>query len=265
MQRRSLRILALQMGIPLLLAILVACGSGTGGSPGNASPVGSTTIKIATDLPVSGQDASFGKGAEDGVHLAVDQANAKHTIPGYTLVFVPKDDVGPTGLPDPAVGAQNVTSLIGDAIVAGIVGPFTSSTARAEMPITNQAPLAQISPSTSNPCLTKDSVASGCSGSNNLLPTLRPTKKVTYFRITTTDDFQGPAGADYIFKTLHLSKAYVIDDAEAYGVGIAGTFIKEFTADGGAIIGHSSEPGNTISYVPLLTLIASKHPDVIYR
>src|SRR5271167_4721359 len=58
----------------------------------------------------------------------------------------PKDDVGPTGLPDPAVGAQNVTSLIGDALVAGIVGPLTSSAAKAEMPIANPAPIALISP-----------------------------------------------------------------------------------------------------------------------
>jgi branched-chain amino acid transport system substrate-binding protein len=264
MQRSWSRVLALTMGIPLLLAILVACGSGIGGNGGNTPSGGSTTIKIATDLPVTGRSASFGKGTEDGAHLAVDQANAHHTIPGYTLVFDPKDDAGLTGFSEPAVGAQNVTSLIGDALVAGIVGPFASVMAMAEMPITNQAPLAQISPATSNPCLTKDSAESGCSGSNNLLPTLRPTHKVTYFRITTTDDYQGPAGADYIFKTLHLTKAYVIDDAESYGIGIANTFIKAFMADGGTVLGHSSEYFKTISYVSLLTQIASEDPDVIY-
>jgi branched-chain amino acid transport system substrate-binding protein len=261
MQRSWLRVITLTMGIPLLFAILVACGSGIGG---NTPHGGSTFIKIATELPVTGKSASYGKGAEDGAHLAVDQANASHTIPGYTLVFDPKDDAVLTGFSDPAVGAQNVTSLIGDALVAGIVGPFASGVARAEMPITNQAPLAQISPSTSNPCLTKDSVGSGCSGSNNLLPTLRPTGKVTYFRISTTDDYQGPAGADYLFKTLHLTKAYVIDDAESYGIGIANTFIKAFLTDGGTVLGHSSEPYTTISYVSLLTQIASEHPDVIY-
>jgi len=252
------------MGIPLLFAILVACGSGTSGTGGSTPAAGSTTIKIATDLPASGKDASSGKPAENGAHLAVDQANQNHTIPGITLVFVPKDDVGPSGTHDPAVGAQNVNALVGDALVAGIVGPFNSSVAKAEMPITNQAPIAQISPANTNPCLTKDSAESGCSGSNNLLPTLRPTNKVSYFRIATTDDLQGPAGADYMYKTLHLKKVWVIDDAETYGVGIANAFAKQFSADGGTVLGHSSEPGTTTSYVSLLTQIASQHPDAIY-
>src|SRR5690242_6378648 len=132
-------------------------------------------IKIATDLPTSGLAESFGKPLENGANLAVMQANAHQTILGYTLQFVPKDDVGSSGVPDPTVGAANVTALISDALVAGIVGPLNSSVALAEMPIANQAPIVLISPSNTFPCLTKDTAASGCSGSNDLLPTLRPT------------------------------------------------------------------------------------------
>jgi len=96
-----------------------------------------------------------------------------------------------------------------------------------------------------------------------LLPTLRPTNKVNYFRIATTDDHQGPAGADYLYKQ-NVKKVYVIDDAETYGVGIADSFSKEWTSLGGTVLGRSSEPGTTTSYVSLLTQIAPKHPDVIY-
>ena len=158
MRKSWSRKFALTMGIPLLLAFLVACGSGTTstGTGGTTPTAGSTIIKLATDLPVSGKDESSGKPAEDGAHLALDQANTNKTIPGYTLEFVPKDDVGASGIHDPAVGAQNVTALIGDALVAGIVGPFNSNVAKAEMPITNQAPLAQISPANTNTCLTQN-------------------------------------------------------------------------------------------------------------
>src|SRR5438552_18920715 len=242
MRRSWSRILALTMGIPLLLAILVACGSGTTGGTSAPAPAGSTTIKIATDLPTSGKDESSGKPAEDGANLAVMQANQKHTIPGYTLAFVPKDDVGPSGLHDPTVGAANVTALISDAEVAGMVGPFNSSVAKAEMPITNQAPLAQISPANTNPCLTKDTAASGCSGKNDLLPTLRPTGKVNYFRVATTDDHQGPAGADYAAK-LGLKSVYVINEAETYGIGIANAFIGEWQKLNLKLLGQASEPG----------------------
>ncbi len=269
MHRNLSRTFALVMGIPLVLAILAACGTGTGttgsGSTSSGStPTGSTIIKIATDLPVSGKDESSGKPAENGAHLAVDQANANHTIPGYTLVFDPKDDVGPSGIHDPAIGAQNVTALVGDALVAGIVGPFNSNVAKAEMPITNQAPLAQISPANTNTCLTQEGAAIGCTGANDLVPTLRPTGKVTYFRIATTDSHQGPAGADYLYKSKHYKSVYVIDDAETYGIGIADSFSKEWQADGGKLLGRSSEPSTTTSYVSLLTQIAAKHPDVIY-
>jgi branched-chain amino acid transport system substrate-binding protein len=262
MKRSWSRIFALVMGIPLLLGILAACGAGT--TTTTSTPSGSTTIKIATELPTSGKDASSGKPSENGAHMAVDQANANHTIPGYTLVFVPKDDVGPSGLHDPTVGAANIRALIGDALVAGVVGPFNSSVAKAEMPISNQAPIAQISPANTNQCLTKSTPESGCTGSSNLIPTLRPTGKVNYFRIATTDDLQGPGGADYLYKTGGYKKAYVIDDAETYGIGIADTFTKEWKSLGGTVLGRSSEPATTTSYVSLLTQIASKSPDVIY-
>jgi branched-chain amino acid transport system substrate-binding protein len=81
------RILALAMGIPLLLALLAACGgSGTGSN--SPTPSGGTTtgtIKIATELPVSGGDTSSGKPTENGAHLAIDEANAANAIPGYSL------------------------------------------------------------------------------------------------------------------------------------------------------------------------------------
>src|SRR5690348_4251165 len=114
------------MGIPLLLAILAACGSGSTGGNGGTTPPASASyvIKIATELPVSGKDESSGKPTENGAHLAVDQANANHTIPNVTLVFDPKDDVGPSGTNDPVVGAANIRALVGDAEVAGVVGPF---------------------------------------------------------------------------------------------------------------------------------------------
>ncbi|MGH2493702.1 MAG: branched-chain amino acid ABC transporter substrate-binding protein [Ktedonobacteraceae bacterium] len=267
MKKRWSRIFALSMGVPLLLAILAACGSGsTTGTGGGNTPTttGSTTIKIATELPVSGKDESSGKPTENGAHLAVDQANANHTIPGYTLVFDPKDDVGPSGTNDPVVGAANVRSLVGDALVAGIVGPFNSAVAKSEMPITNNAPLAQISPANTNTCLTQEGAAAGCTGANDLVPTLRPTGKVTYFRIATTDSHQGPAGADYLYKTKGYHSVYIIDDATTYGVGIADAFSQEWTTDGGKLLGRSSEPSTTTSYVSLLTQIASKKPDVIY-
>jgi branched-chain amino acid transport system substrate-binding protein len=267
MKQRWMRVFSLAMGIPLLLALLAACGAGTNTGSGNGNGSGSSSqkiIEVATDFPTSGKDESSGLPAQNGAQLAVDQANANNEIPGYKLVFVPKDDVGPSGIHDPAQGATNVKALIGDALVAGIVGPFNSNVAQSEMPIANQAPIVMISPANTNPCLTKNTPESGCSGANDQLSKLRLTGKVTYFRIATTDDHQGPAGADYLYKTLGYRSVYIIDDAETYGIGISNNFEKEWKALGGVDLGHSSEPSSTTSYISLLTQIAAKKPDVIY-
>src|SRR5205823_2867908 len=127
-----------------------------------------------------------------------------------------------------------------------------------------QAPIALISPSNTNPCLTKDTTASGCKDEkNHPIPDLRPTGKVNYFRIDTTDDNQGPAGADYMAR-LGYKKVYVIDDQESYGIGMANAFIGAWPKVGGLILGRSSEPATTTSYISLLKQVVLLHPDFIY-
>jgi branched-chain amino acid transport system substrate-binding protein len=265
MRKRWSRILALSMGLPLLLAMLAACGAGTTGSGGSATPTtgGSITIKIGSDFPTSSQDASAGKPSENGAHLAVDQANKQNLVPGVTFVFDPKDDVGPSGTHDATVGQKNIADLIGDAEVAGNIGPLNSSVAQAELPEANSAPFAIISPANTNDCLT-EALPPDCNGANNKLPVYRPSGKVTYFRIATRDQFQGAALADFAFKTKGYKSAYIIDDTETYGVGIANSVQTEWAKLGGKLLGHSSEAGTTTSYVSLLTQIAALKPDVIF-
>src|SRR5258708_29317039 len=150
MRSNLARIFAVVMGVSLSLTILAACGAGT--TTGSGTPTaGSTVIKIATDLPVSGKVIGGGKPIEDSVHLAVNEANANHIIPGYTLVFDPKDDVGPAGIPDPAVGAQNVSALAGDALVAGDAGPLNRKVTKGEPPTTHPTPPAPIIPAHTHP------------------------------------------------------------------------------------------------------------------
>src|SRR5690348_15851142 len=185
MKRSWSRFFALAMGIPMLLAILAACGSGTSSGGGTTPTAGaaSYTVKIGTDLPGSGKDESSGKPAQDSAPLAVDHANQNHTVANVTFVFDPKDDVGPSGTHDPTVGAQNVQALGRDSQVAGMVGPFSSRVAKAGMPFTNQGTLAQIRPANANPCLTMDTAESVCTPHTDLITTLRPTGKVNYFRV----------------------------------------------------------------------------------
>ncbi|MEO7021230.1 MAG: branched-chain amino acid ABC transporter substrate-binding protein [Ktedonobacteraceae bacterium] len=261
MTKRMPRFFALAMGLTLLMGTLAACGTGTGTT---TTPT-NTVIKVATELPVSGGDIDIGTSTMNGAILAVDQANAKKTIPNVTLQFVKKDDVGASGTHDGPTGAANIQALVGDPQVAGIVGPLNSSVATAEMPIASQDNIALISPANTNPCLTKSGADVGCTGTSDIAASLHPGHNITYFRLAATDDHQGPAMADYMYNTLHLKTAYVIDDTETYGSGLAKYFVLEWTKLGGTIIdGKSHSVANTTDYTNLLTTAAAQKPDAVY-
>ncbi len=237
------------------IALLAACGTSTGTSGPSASAGGGAlssctgAVTVASDLPTSGSDASDGKPTQNGAQLAVDQANASHLLGGCTVKYVPKDDSSVAlGKHDPQQGAQNLTGLAGDPAVMGVVGPFNSNVAKNEMPIANQANLVMISPSNTNPGLT-------IVGSNPDIDTasLRPTGTITYFRVCTTDIGQGKGLATTAVNKLQAKQAFVIDDQETYGKGLADQFVKFFTASGGTVTKRVSLPGDTKDFKAQLT------------
>lgn len=261
MRRLSPRIFASIVGFTLVMTILAACGAGAATTQtANNGPI---TIKIGSEFPTTAADESSGKPAQNGVALAVQLANANNFLPGYKFVLVPKDDVGNGGTHDSTVGQQKVTELIGDAQVAGIVGPLNSSVALTEIPTTNRSGIALISPANTNDCLTKATPAIECGGTKNQVPSLRPSNKITYFRTATLDQYQGAALALYGYKTKGYKSAYVINDTETYGVGLANNFTSYWTKLGGTILGTASAK-STNSYENILTQIAAKNPDVIF-
>ena len=217
-------------GLVVLTAATVfafACG-GTSGGGGNTSK---GEIDIASDLPVSGADSSSGLPTQYGAQFAVSQ---KGTVDGFTLKFVPFDDAV-NGKHDPTKGAQNVQQMISNTKILGMVGPFNSGVAAAEIPVANNAPLGMVSPSNTNECLTI--AFDYCQKYAGYTPSsLRPTGKNNYFRIAANDTFQGPAMADFAYQTLNLKVVAVWDDQEPFGLGVANNFAKEFQKLGGTVV-----------------------------
>src|SRR5438445_7677061 len=152
---REMRMNWLSRSRPLVIvaaAVLgaFACGGGGGGGGGSSQNKG--TIAIGVDLPESGSEASNGVPTLNGVKFAVDQ---QKSIKGFNLTVVNFDDAV-NGVHDPQKGAQNINQMLANADVLAMVGPFNSNVARAEIPITNQAGLVQVSPANTNECLTRD-------------------------------------------------------------------------------------------------------------
>src|SRR3954468_19779172 len=216
---------------------------------------GNKTIKIGTELPMSGAETANGEPTANGVKLAIKQSNAKKEIAGYTLDINVQDDAV-NGAHDPQQGATNMHTLVADASVVGVVGPFNSSVAQSEIPISNAGGLAQCSPANTNTGLTypPDSLK------------YRPNKPdaINYIRLAAPDSIQGPAGADYTFNDLKAKNVYILDDTETFGVGVGNSFEEQLKKDGGTIAKRDSAPKSTTDYTPLFTAVAASKPDAVY-
>ena len=231
--------------------LLAACASGAKSGGGASDKV----IVIGGDFATSGGDASAGVPTQNGAQLAIDQEAQRGLPGGYTVKSEFLDDtVG--GVHDPAQGVRNVQSLLQDAKVLALVGPQNSSVARAEIPVANQADIALVSPSATSIELTDD--ASGAAQ-------LRPVKSLhTFFRVVLRDDLQGAADADFAYATLRARRAYVVDDNEAYGRGLADVFAKSFSASGGVVLERAHFTAGQQDFIALLTRAQGLRPDIVY-
>src|SRR5438105_7855646 len=231
--------------VSVLLAFGAACGSPTSPSTPRLSLI------IGVDLPLTGREARAAVPAMNGIRFFV---KTHPVLDGFDVVLATSDDAR-DGLPNAGAGVSNVHKFVADSAVVAMIGPFDAGVARKEIPIANAAGLAMVSPATSNPCLTRDvfipallnparapitcQEAGLAAGSE-----LRPAHLNNFFMLTTTDELQGSAAADYAYLKLHVHRAGVISDHEAYGQGLVDSFSGRLANLGGSVVGHLDlEPG----------------------
>jgi branched-chain amino acid transport system substrate-binding protein len=257
MAKRMLSI-ARACGALTVAVMLAACSNSSSTSSGSstAAPAGSGgVIKIGVDLPVSGADAAIGIPTQNGVVLAIEQANANGFAGGAYKLQPSLLDDAVQGVHDPAAGAQNVKTFIADSAVLAMVGPFNSNVAKSEIPLTNDAGLVQISPSNTNDGLTVGDDA-------KKLRTAHPDTN-TYFRDCTKDSRQGSALAQFAQK-LGFKKVFIIDDNETYGKGLADNFEASFKQLGGTALGREHITANQQDFKALLTKVKGTAPDAVF-
>jgi len=224
------------------------------GTACNTGPAANKTVKLGIELPQSGNELANGEPTANGIKLAVKQANDKKLIPGYTIDVNSQDDAV-NGVHDPDKGRANMATLVADTAVLGVVGPFNSGVARAEIPVSNEAGLVQCSPANTGTDLTQ-------TGSEQYRFNGQATRN--YFRVAAPDNIQGPAMANYDYTDLGKHTAYIMDDTEPFGVGVADAFSAEFTRLGGTVVKRDSVPKSTTDYTPFFTNAKALNPDVVY-
>jgi branched-chain amino acid transport system substrate-binding protein len=232
------------------VALLAACGKSEEPKPAPqaAAPVAApapapeeVVIRIGSAEPLTTGIAHLGKDNENGARLAVEDVNqAGLMIDGkkIKLELVGEDDAA-----DPKTGTAVAQRLVDQKVVA-VVGHLNSGVSIPASKIYNDAGIVQISPASTNPAYTAQGF------------------KTTY-RVIATDAQQGPALANFAAQKLGAKKVAVIDDATAYGKGLADEFEKTAKANGLEVVGREATNDKATDFKAILTTIKGKKPDVI--
>ncbi len=206
----------------------------------------SQTAPVANEIPVglygamSGSEASFGQATMQGVKLAAEEINASGGVLGKKIRLVIEDDQGKA-----EEAASAVTKLITRDNVIAIIGENSSNQSLAAAPICQSNGIPMISPSSTNPNVTK--------------------KGDYIFRVCFTDPYQGKALATFVRQNLNATKAAILrDNKNDYSVGLAEVIRAEFTRLGGTIVAEQSYSGGDNEFRPQLTAIKSANPEVLF-
>jgi len=200
------------------------------------------TVRIGHVGPVSGSQAHYGKDNENGARMAVEDLNKANVMIGgkhAKFELVAEDDAA-----DPKQGTAAAQKLC-DQKVNGVVGHLNSGTTIPASKIYNACGLPEITPSATNPALTKQ-------GFSNV------------FRLLANDNALGSGLALYAADALKLKRVAVIDDRTAYGQGVAEVFKKAAAARGIEIVSEQYTNDKATDFMSILTAIKSKNPDGIF-
>ncbi|HEY5676371.1 MAG TPA: branched-chain amino acid ABC transporter substrate-binding protein [Myxococcales bacterium] len=260
------RMRPLALAAVVMTAVVVAACS-------SASPVpAAKVLQLGVDLPLTGPEAAAAMPAMNGIRFFV---RTHPFLDGFQVVLAARDDAA-GGPADPERGVSNVDAFISDSTVVAMLGPFDGAVARKEIPVANAAGLAMVTPATSNPCLTRDiylpallnpgRIAVTCKAAG--LPAasdLRPSKVNNFFRLAATDELQGAAAADFAVGMLHVVRAAVISDHEAYGQGLAAAFSARFARAGGSVVGRLDvDPAGTTDVAGFLGRAKADGAQAVY-
>ena len=194
-------------------------------------------IKIAFFGPLTGAAASLGQEQLALARIAVSDFNKAN--PGFNVTMVEEDTDITAALAVPVC-----TKDAADNTVVGVVGPSGSGQVQACAKILEDAGLAHVSGSATNPAL-------ATAGDK------------TFFRVVPNDNVQGATDSNYISTTLAAKKVYVIDDKESYGTNLSDTVEKALKA-GGITTQRAGVDQKLSDFSAVVTPIKAFKPDLVF-
>jgi branched-chain amino acid transport system substrate-binding protein len=247
----------------IAIAALVATVSGAfAGSTAQSLPASSCSaiqnpsgkLLVATDLPLEGS----GRVQTIQMAQAVSYIFKQHgwKAGNYTLAYQSCDDAtAQAGKWDSGKASANANAYAADPDLVGVIGTFNSGAAEIEIPILNRAPngpVGMVSPANTYVGLTHPGPGTAAGEPGKYYPT----GKRNYIRIVAADDFQGAADA-ILAKSSGVKKVFILNDKEAYGLGVATDFRNAAQKLGIKVVGFTAWDGKASSYEALAVKIKS--------
>jgi branched-chain amino acid transport system substrate-binding protein len=239
----------------------VGAAAGAAGLPrvalGAPATQAGESLKIVSAFPLTGSAFGQNNSIVNGIRMALEEAGR---LAGPFLVEYESwdDATAAAGQWDPAKVAELANRAAADPNIMVYIGHYNSGAAKISIPVLNQVGLVMISPANTYPGLTKPG-----KGEPNEPAVYYPTGVRNYSRVVPADDLQGAVGAAWAQK-LNARSAYVIDDTQLYGKGIADVFVAVAQRLGMRVVGRDGIDGKAPDYRAVATKIRAAGPDVIY-
>ena len=213
------------------VSLLSACQQNGGGAD---------KVRIGVFMSTTGTTANFGISSVNGIKLAADEVNAAGGINGKQVELLVEDDRS-----DASEAATIVTKFVTQDQVHAVIGEVASSRSIAAAPIAQNAKIPMLTPSSTNPEVTK--------------------KGDFIFRSCFIDPVQGAAIAQFAAKSLGAKTAAImVDRKNDYSTGLEKVINETFTKMGGKIVATQSYQEGDQDFNAQLTSLKGANPEVIF-
>ena len=207
------------IGAGAVLAVAVpACGSDDGAATSSAGAGAGSgkQVRIYSSQPLQGATRGQAQSVINGEKLALRDAGGKGGKCPVDYVAL-DDSTAAAAQWEPGAVSANARKALGDDATIAYLGEFNSGASAVSLPILNEAPILQVSPSNTYVGLTKSQGAEPGEPDKYY-----PNGARTYGRVVPADHIQAAAVVRYM-QDEGVSKLYILNDKEVYGSGIART------------------------------------------
>jgi len=258
--------------VAALALVAAGCGGGGGGGAPEALPSSSCTAMeyegdgdpdyiLASDFPLQGSSRTQTEQIVAAIKYQLQQQNWK--AGDYNIAYQSCDDsTAQAGSWDSGKCSANANAYAANDGVIGVIGTFNSGCAAIEIPVLNQASdggIPMLSPANTYVCLT--AAAPSCSSTEPAK--YYPSGSRNYLRVVANDAYQGSADAEFA-QSEGIKSVYILNDKQAYGLGVATNFRDAAKSLGIKIAGFEAWDSKATSYTSTYDKIKQTDADAVF-